>query len=192
MAEPRVESGSEWFGGPHGHLAVLIDGDDLAFGRLRLAEADKERPASVGWGDDRVRVGSSLDAVALIASRVEKRSERVLPKVFLRVAVSCSPRCVDLSWRSERNKDSPRAHRVQVLGPSQSAREGGQRRVSPNCVRARVGFARNAVSHLSGHSTGVVTVLAVLGVVGLRLVLKTAKLGLLLAAAVLVYLSYLR
>ena len=48
------------------------------------------------------------------------------------------------------------------------------------------------MSHLSGHSTGVVTVLAVLGVVGLRLVLKTAKLGLLLAAAVLVYLSYLR
>ena len=44
---------------------------------------------------------------------------------------------------------------------------------------------------MSAHSTGLVAVVAVLIVVGLRLLLKTAKLGLLLAA-VLVYVLYLR
>jgi hypothetical protein len=47
------------------------------------------------------------------------------------------------------------------------------------------------LSELSGHSSGVIVVIAVLGVVGLRLLLKTAKLGLLLAAPALVYLLHL-
>ena len=50
--------------------------------------------------------------------------------------------------------------------------------------------ARNAVSHLSLHSTGVVAMIAVLAVVGMRLLLKTAKLGLLLAAPALMYLLH--
>jgi hypothetical protein len=43
---------------------------------------------------------------------------------------------------------------------------------------------------LSLHSTGAVAVIAVLGVIGMRLVLKTAKLGLLLAAPALMYLLH--
>jgi hypothetical protein len=46
------------------------------------------------------------------------------------------------------------------------------------------------VSHLSLHSPSVVAVIAVLAVVGMRLLLKTAKLGLLLAAPALVYLLH--
>jgi hypothetical protein len=47
------------------------------------------------------------------------------------------------------------------------------------------------LSHLSLHSTGA-AVIAVIGVIGVRLVLKTAKLGLLLAAPALVYLLHQR
>jgi hypothetical protein len=47
------------------------------------------------------------------------------------------------------------------------------------------------MSQLSFHSTSVITVIAFLGVVGLRLLFKTAKLGLLLAAPALVYLLHL-
>jgi len=57
--------------------------------------------------------------------------------------------------------------------------------------KARDQLPRNALSELSGHSSGVIVVIAVLGVVGLRLLLKTAKLGLLLAAPALVYLLHL-
>ena len=46
------------------------------------------------------------------------------------------------------------------------------------------------MSHLNLHSTGVVAVVAVLGLVGIGLVLKTAKLGLLLAAPALLYLLH--
>jgi hypothetical protein len=47
------------------------------------------------------------------------------------------------------------------------------------------------LSDLSLHSTGA-AVIAVIGVIGVRLVLKTAKLGLLLAAPALVYLLHQR
>ena len=47
------------------------------------------------------------------------------------------------------------------------------------------------MSQLSIHSTGVVAVVAVIALVGIRLILKTAKLGLLLAAPALVYLLHL-
>jgi hypothetical protein len=46
------------------------------------------------------------------------------------------------------------------------------------------------VSHLSLHSTGIVALIAVLALVGMRLLLKTAKLGLLLAAPALMYLLH--
>jgi hypothetical protein len=48
------------------------------------------------------------------------------------------------------------------------------------------------VSHLSLHSTGIVAVISVIGLVGMRLLLKTAKLGLLLAAPALMYLLHQR
>jgi len=48
------------------------------------------------------------------------------------------------------------------------------------------------LSHLSLHSTGIVAVIAVISVIGMRLVLKTAKLGLLLAAPALMYLLHQR
>jgi hypothetical protein len=57
--------------------------------------------------------------------------------------------------------------------------------------RASDGLLRDAVPPMSVHSTGLVTVVAVLIMVGLRLLLKTAKLGLLLAV-VLVYVLYMR
>ena len=47
------------------------------------------------------------------------------------------------------------------------------------------------MSQLSLHSTSAVAVIAVLGIVGLRLVFKTAKLGLLLVAPALLYLLHL-
>jgi len=47
------------------------------------------------------------------------------------------------------------------------------------------------VSQLSLHSTSAVAVIALLGIAGLRLLFKTAKLGLLLAAPALVYLLHL-
>ena len=50
---------------------------------------------------------------------------------------------------------------------------------------------RNTLSQLGIHSTGVVAVVAVIALVGIRLILKTAKLGLLLAAPALVYLLHL-
>ena len=56
----------------------------------------------------------------------------------------------------------------------------------------RVWLPRNAVSYLSVHATSVVAVVAVLGIVGLRLLLKTAKIGLLMVAPILMYLLHLR
>jgi hypothetical protein len=61
-----------------------------------------------------------------------------------------------------------------------------------NARQDRRAMKTNAVSHLSLHSTGVVAVVAVLGIVGMRLLLKTAKLGLLLAAPALLYLLHQR
>ena len=65
---------------------MLIDGDDLTSGSLRLAEAVEERPSAFGRNDDRVRVGPGLDAKPLPNARLEKGAERLLPDVFLGVA----------------------------------------------------------------------------------------------------------
>ena len=77
-------SGSQRLCGRHRHLAVLIDGDDVT--RRRLAEALEEGPAPTGRHDDCVRIRPSLDAKAFIDPRVEKRRERVLSELYLRVA----------------------------------------------------------------------------------------------------------
>jgi hypothetical protein len=77
-------SGSQRLCGRHRHVAVLIDGDDVACGCL--AEAVEERPAPAGRHDDCVRIRPSLDAKAFIDPRVEKRRERILPELCLRVA----------------------------------------------------------------------------------------------------------
>jgi hypothetical protein len=50
---------------------------------------------------------------------------------------------------------------------------------------------RDFVSQLSLHSAGVVAMVAMLGVIGIRLVLKTAKLGVLLAVPAIMYLLHL-
>ena len=47
------------------------------------------------------------------------------------------------------------------------------------------------VFQLSQHPTAVIAAIAVLGIVGLRILFKTAKLGLLLAAAAAAYLLHL-
>ena len=47
------------------------------------------------------------------------------------------------------------------------------------------------MSELRGHSSGVIVVIAVLGVVGPRLLIKAAKLGLLLAVPAVMYLLHL-
>ena len=72
-----------------------------------------------------------------------------------------------------------------------SKREGerGKSQARPNDARAVPG--KEVVSQLSLHSTSAVAVIAVLGIVGLRLVFKTAKLGLLLVAPALLYLLHL-
>jgi hypothetical protein len=95
-----------------------------------------------------------------------------------------------MSYRLERGKDSAAPwFEVGDLSVGGTRRRGAPENSEPS--KAIDELLRDAVPPMSVHSTGVVTLVAVLIVVGLRLLLKTAKIGLLLAA-VLLYLLYFR